>query len=146
MYHYLESGLTNIWLKNGYVEQRTPYGKALAIDDLPGLHQAIALALVEKPGKLEGREIRFLRSEMEMSQPSLATLIGVSAQSIALWEKDKSGVTGPAEKLLRLIVKGHFNGNATIRRAIDVLNGLDAAQHHSRMVFQESEKKWAHAS
>ncbi|MGF6710276.1 putative transcriptional regulator [Luteibacter sp. W1I16] len=146
MYHYLESGLPNIWLKNGYVEQQSPYGKTIAIDDLLGLHRTIALALVEKPRKLNGAEIRFLRTEMELSQSALAGFIGVSAQSIALWEKDKSGITGPAEKLIRLIVKGHFNGNATIRRAIDVLNGLDAADHQSRLIFQEHGRKWSHAA
>ncbi|HXO99430.1 MAG TPA: transcriptional regulator [Luteibacter sp.] len=146
MYHYLESGLTNIWLRNGYVEEQTPYGKAIAIDDLPGLHQTIALALVEKAGKLEGSEIRFLRTEMELSQPSLATLVGVTAQSIALWEKDKSGITGPAERLLRLIVKGHFNGNATIRRAIDVMNTLDSVRRQGRLIFEEDGKKWSRAA
>ena len=64
MYHYRESGLRNVWLANGYAEQETPYGPGLAIDDLAGLHHAIARGLVAKGGKLTGAELRFLRLEM----------------------------------------------------------------------------------
>jgi len=146
MYHYIESGLKNIWLRNGYVEHDTPYGKGVSVEDVTGLHEAIALQLAKKPGKLTGPEIRFLRKEMEMSQTSLASFIGVSAQSLALWEKSKGRITVPAERLLRLIVKGHYNGNVTIRRAIEVLNSLDVEKHESKLVFQETDKKWKSAA
>jgi len=80
---------------------------------------------------------------MEMAQSTLAAIFGVSVQTLALWEKSKSKITAPAEKLLRLVVKGHFNGNATIRRAIEVLNHLDIEEYESKLVFQENGKKWS---
>jgi putative transcriptional regulator len=142
MYHYVESGLDNIWLRNGYLEEDTPYGPTVAFKDILGLHESISLAIVEKAGSLSGAEIRFLRRQMEMSQVSLGELIGVTSQSVALWEKGKAPITSPIDKLLRLIVKGHYSGQATIRRAINALNHRDQEDHTARLVFQESGKKW----
>lgn len=142
MYHYVECGLDNIWLRNGYLEESTPYGPTVAFKDIPGLHESISLAVVEQAGKLSGAEIRFLRRQMEMSQVSLADLIGVTSQSVALWEKGKAPMTPPTDKLLRLIVKGHYSGQVTVRRAIDALNRRDQEDHAERLVFQASDKKW----
>ncbi len=52
MYHYTDGGLRNVWLANGYQVQKTPYGEAVAIDDLEGLTQAICTALTNNPSKL----------------------------------------------------------------------------------------------
>jgi DNA-binding transcriptional regulator YiaG len=146
MYHYVESGLDNIWLRNGYVEEDTAYGPTVAFKDILGLHESISLAIVEQAGKLSGAEIRFLRRQMEMSQVSLAELIGVTSQSLALWEKAKAPITPPSDKLLRLIIKGHYSGQVTVRRAIDALNHRDQEGHAARLVFQEADKKWKSVS
>jgi DNA-binding transcriptional regulator YiaG len=142
MYHYVESGLDNVWLRNGYIEEETAYGPTVAFKDIAGLHRSISLAIVEQAGKLRGGEIRFLRRQMEMSQVSLAELIGVTSQSVALWEKGKALITSPSDKLLRLIIKAHYSGQVTVRRAIDALNQRDQDDHAHRLVFQESGRKW----
>lgn len=142
MYHFIESGLPNIWLRNGYTEENSPYGPTVAFEDIFGLHRAIAHALIERNGILAGEEIRFLRQHMELSQESLGNLIGIGVQSVALWEKNRSRITATAEKLLRLIVRGHLSGNATIRRAIDALNHLDATAHADKLVFETQGGGW----
>ena len=48
MYHFTESGLANAWLANGHQVKHTSYGEAMAIDDIDGLHLAIAQNLIEK--------------------------------------------------------------------------------------------------
>jgi DNA-binding transcriptional regulator YiaG len=142
MYHYVESGLDNIWLRNGYLEEKTAYGPTLAFNDIAGLHRSISLAVVEQSGELRGTEIRFLRRQLDMSQASLAELIGVTSHSLALWEKGEAPITSPADKLLRLMVKGHYRAQLTVRRAVDALSrrGQDACGQ--RLVFQESGRKW----
>ncbi|AIC11373.1 transcriptional regulator [Xylella fastidiosa subsp. fastidiosa] len=142
MYHYTESGLRNVWLRNGFTVHKTPYGDGIAIDDLPGLHKSLSLALVMKPGKLSGTEIRFMRKEIEMSQSSLAALLGTNVQTLAAWEKGKAKISGPADKMLRFLVKGHFSGNVHVRRLLDVLNSLDSANYEGKMIFQEENRKW----
>lgn len=89
-YHYRECGLDNVWLLNGYELHDTPYGKGVSFVDVEGLDAAIAKALTEKPAPLTGRELRFLRIMLDMSQKSLGELFGKSAQTVALWEKSEA--------------------------------------------------------
>ena len=142
MYRYTESGLRNVWLRNGFAVHETPYGSGVSIEGVDGLHKALALALVMKPGKLSGAEARFLRKEMELSHSSLATSLGTSVQTVAAWEKGKAKISGPADKMLRILVKGHFNNNVHVKRLIEALNNLDLQDHEDKMVFHEEERKW----
>jgi len=142
MYHYLESGLRNVWLLNGFTYHDTPYGKGVSIEDIDGLHKVLTQSLVMKPGRLAGSEIRFLRKEMELSQRSLAACLGVNIQTLAAWEKSKARIPGPADRMLRILVKGHFNNNVQVKRLIDALNDLETARHEHRIVFEESGNQW----
>ena len=74
-YHYLESGLDNIYLLNGFKYIDSPRGKQVTIKDIDGLHKAIGCILIKEKKNLSGKEIRFLRHEMLMSQSTLALLI-----------------------------------------------------------------------
>ena len=49
----------------------------MAIDDIDGLHLAIAQNLIEKKGSLTGKEFRFLRTLMGSSQIGIAGMLGV---------------------------------------------------------------------
>ena len=100
MYHYTDGGLRHIWLANGYERVETPYGKALIIQDLPGLTRAICKALIRKNSKLTGAEFRYLRQAMLMSQASLGRTLGRTDQAIAGWEKN-SKVPKFADQMLR---------------------------------------------
>lgn len=86
MYEYTESGLRNVVLTSGYKIIETPYGQAVSISNLDGLHKAIAEHLIQQPF-LSGREFRFLRIEMDMTQERLGLYLGVSAQRIGQIEK-----------------------------------------------------------
>jgi putative transcriptional regulator len=82
MYHYRECGLPNVYLVNGYREIETPYGRGVSIEDVEGLHMAIAHALVEEQPSLTGPEVRFIRKLLELTQTQLAALLGVEDQSV----------------------------------------------------------------
>jgi len=142
MYHYTESGLRNVWLRNGFTWQDTPYGQGISIDDVTGLHKTLAQELVMQSGRLSGTEIRFLRKEMELSQTALAACLGVNAQTIALWEKGKARISGPADRMLRIMVKGHFSSNVHVKRLIEALNNREQVRQENRMVFQETGSQW----
>jgi len=146
MYHYLESGLRNVYLRNGYKLSKSPYGDTVAIQDLPGLHKALAMKLVMKPAKLSGTEIRFLRKEMELSQASLCAMLGVNVQTLAAWEKGGTKITAPSDKLLRLVVKGTYSGTVPVLKIIEALNNMDLQQHESKLVFREEGNKWVAAA
>ena len=103
-YHYRECGLDNVWLLNGYELHDTPYGKGVSFVDVEGLDAAIAKALTEKPAPLTGRELRFLRIMLDMSQKSLGELFGKSAQTVALWEKSEA-LNPEVEYLIRHVYR-----------------------------------------
>ncbi|MBM3496740.1 MAG: helix-turn-helix domain-containing protein [Armatimonadetes bacterium] len=138
-YHYTESGLTNVWLANGYSIRKTKYGEGVSIRDVDGLHRALAQALANKP-RLTGTEVRFLRKEMGLSQRGLGELLGVTDQAVALWER-KGRLPKTADRLLRLIYVEHVKGNAPIRATIQRVNEMDATPHE-RIIAQEAKDGW----
>ena len=83
MYHYTESGLSNVYLKNGVTVEEIDGEEYTSIDDMNGLHSAIAQAVVDSNRPLVYEEFKFLRIEMNVSQKMLATRFGVDEQTIA---------------------------------------------------------------
>lgn len=138
-YHYTESGLTNVWLANGFTLRKTKYGQGVSIHNVDGLHRALARMLAQKP-RLSGAEVRFLRKEMGMSQRGLGELLGVTDQAVALWER-KGRLPRTADRLLRLIYIEHDKGNAPIAGFIRRLNELDQ-QDHERIIAEEAKSGW----
>ena len=138
-YHYTECGLTNVWLANGYAIRKTKYGEGVSIHDVDGLHRALARALSNKPN-LTGAEVRFLRKEMGLSQRGLGELLGVTDQSVALWER-KGRLPRTADRLLRLIYVEHDKGNAPIVSFIQRINDLDQNDHDS-IIAEEAKGGW----
>ena len=124
MYHDTDGGLRNIWLANGYEREETPYGKALTIQDLPGLTRAICKALIRKNSKLTGAEFRYLRQAMLMSQASLGRTLGRTDQAIAGWEKN-SKVPKFADQMLRVVYAAHAGGNEQVKNIIHAMNDVE---------------------
>lgn len=142
MYHYTESGLQNVWLRNGYTKHETDYGEGVSIRDVDGLHRAIGLSLARRP-RLTGTQLRFLRKEMGMSQHVFAQLIGTSEQTISLWER-RGHMTKVADRMTKLIYVEHTCGNVKIREVIERLNDLDGRAE--RLDFEDSNGRWQEAA
>jgi len=140
LYHYLESGLRNIWLANGFTVHETEYGRGIAIADVDGLHKAIALNLVRNKPRLTGADFRYLRKELGLSQAALGKLWGYEAQSIALWEK-RGRVPLIADRFIRVYYREAAEGNAHIADTIERLNDMDIRQD-DRLVFEETQGMW----
>lgn len=104
-HHYTESGLDNVWLQGGVARHVTPYGAGVAIDDVDGLNAAIANWIVERKSYWRGRELKFLRKRLDLSQKGLADLLGYSDQQVRRWENDVAEMPNPASRLLRLLVR-----------------------------------------
>jgi len=75
-YHYVQCGLDNVWLENGFQTIDTPYGKQVKIDQADQLDAAIAEYLTRKPEPLTGAELRFLRLQLDLSQKRLGERAG----------------------------------------------------------------------
>jgi DNA-binding transcriptional regulator YiaG len=145
MYHYTESGLRNVWLVNGYTLRKTPYGKGVAIDNLEGLHRAIARQIVGLARPLTGAEFRFLRKQLELSQAGLADHLGCNVQALARWEKSKSRIPKPAERLLRALYRESDEGNAQILDLVARI-GRRGATERAKLEFARRRGKWKAAA
>lgn len=144
-YHYTECGLDNIYLLNGVETVETPRGKGVKIEDMEGLHRAIALILVREKKELSGKEFRFLRHEINMTQLVLAALLGVDAQTVARWEKGVSEkIPGPAQGIIRLLYEEQTNGNQAICEPLRRLAELDelANSDEEAIEFEDTEEGW----
>jgi putative transcriptional regulator len=145
LYHYRECGLDNICLVNGVRYKSSTKGVRIHIDDLEGLHLAIGRMLISEKKRLNGRDLRFLRHELNLTQEHLAALLYTDVQSIARWEKGKTKVPGPADRLIRLLYKERVNGNEGICEPLRKLAELDEMTNEDEspmVMFAESSQGW----
>jgi len=140
MYHYTDSGLNNVWLQNGYNVMDTPYGKAVSIDDADGLHQLLAIQLTRKKGRLTGKEFRFLRVLLGLSQQSTGQMQGLTEQAVSLWERTGK-VPVAADAILRMLVLEKLIGDGKMG---DIINRINTVERlvNQKIVATEHKKKW----
>jgi len=143
MYHFKECGLENVHLVNGYEEIETPSGKAVKFQDLDGLHQAISKWIVEKAEPLNGKEFRFLRVELDLSQKALGGIMEKSDQTIANWEKGIDPVPVLADKALRDLYSESIN-TLPIAGLLKRLSEVDRELHEKLITLKllEHERHW----
>lgn len=141
-YHYRTCGLDNVYLVNGFSIKETRYGQAVTIDDMDGLHRTIGRRLALKKKDLAGRELRFLRHELGLSQDRLGRLLGRTSQAVARWEKGQARITDPAQSLIRLLYLEHVGGNRKIKALLQEFEERDEVIEERRMIFKETERGW----
>lgn len=102
-YHYLESGLDNIWLC-GIELLRCPCGEEGPLIPNPvELHNLIGACLVSQKHSLSGKEIRFLRKRLALTGIKFAELLGVDNATLSRWENDKEKPSSLADRCIRLL-------------------------------------------
>lgn len=143
--HYPACGLDDVYLLNGYEWHNTPYGKGVSVKNLDELRKAIGLHLAMHKKALSGKEVRFLRKQMDLSQSGLSRLFGVDSQTIARWEKGQARVPGTAEGLLRVVYLEHTLGCVKVHELLSELDETDATIS-GRQVFERTEDGWRPAA
>lgn len=100
-YHYIESGLDNVFI-NGLEPIIDDEGdEVITINSIAALHVEIARGIVTRDGSMTGNELRFLRSEMGMTQMQLASVVNKEGQTVGRWERDEFPIDPNAETLIR---------------------------------------------
>ena len=143
--HRYECGLPNIFLRNGYRVVETPYGRGIAVENVEGLHRAIASTLVRERVHLTGPEVRFVRKYLEMTQSQLAALLGVEEQSVRRWEK-LPRVPKPADRAVRLLFLDQTRGKIKTPTLASIVKQVESAGSDPAVVrFQfrpRAREKW----
>ncbi len=133
-YHYLECGLDDVYLVNGFERFETPRGASVAIREIDTLHRVIGEHLCRDKKGLNGKEFRFLRREMLMSQSMLANLFDVKEQTVHRWETGKSPVPRATERLIRLM---YMNKVSNVRDRLKKIADLeDEIDHRQDMILK----------
>lgn len=144
-YQYLGCGLDNVFLVGGVREITTPRGKSVHIENLESLHRAIGLWLVHEKKNLSGKEFRFLRHEINLTQQYLAALLNTDVQNVGRWERgDGDKVPGPAQAVIRLLYDEKMNGNKAICEPLARLAELDEQfGEDDEIRMTETDEGWA---
>jgi DNA-binding transcriptional regulator YiaG len=140
MYHYTECGLDNVWLENGYTVRKTAYGEATSVIDVDGLLKALALSLTKKKGRLTGKELRFMRTCMCLSQGRLGKLVGSSENAVSLWERHGK-VPKTEDAVVRMLVLEKYAGDGNMEKALELANDVDRMVNQ-RLVAKARAHEW----
>lgn len=101
-YNYRACGLDNVIIHGLKPVNDDEGNETYAIPHINKLHKTIAILLIEKPFALNGQELRFLRSELGMTQAELAKLVNRQPLTISRWERDEIAIEDNAEVIIRL--------------------------------------------
>jgi DNA-binding transcriptional regulator YiaG len=143
--HYKACGLDDVYLASGYEIEDTPHGKGISVKNADELHKAIGAFLVSNKKLLAGKEVRFLRHQMDLTQSELARLLGTSAQQVARYEKEESSIPGPTDRILRLLYKEHLQQVIAVKDLLTILDEMDD-RTTQKMIFERADGTWNKAA
>jgi DNA-binding transcriptional regulator YiaG len=101
-YRYTDSGLDNVMIEGVNFVADDAGEECVLIPNVNGLHKTIAHGIVARRGSMSGRELRFIRTEMGMTQAQLAEMLHREPLAVSRWERGESPIDGNAEALVRL--------------------------------------------
>jgi DNA-binding transcriptional regulator YiaG len=139
--HFTACGLDNVLLGSGYDVVDTPEGRGVRIRNLDELHCAIGEFLAVHKKTLIGKELRYLRQHMNLTQAELGHLIGLSSQQVARWEKGQCEISGAAESLLRVLFMEHLRKDISVRGLLLELGERDGSTE-DKTLFVSTERGW----
>ena len=118
-YHFIESGLPNVYLIGITYTVCKLCNRQLA--DTPAikkLMRVIARAVVESDAALTGLEIRFLRKRLGKKSTEFGSILGVGLKTLSRWENGHNPPDLSADKLIRILYSV-LSGDERLRRNVD---------------------------
>lgn len=111
-YNYKESGLDNVILKGIELVHCDNCGNEdPIIPAMDKLHALIAEALICKPARLQGKEVRFLRKYMRKSAREFAKILHMDPSTVSKWENNEDPVGQQSDLLIRALVTAKEDGS-----------------------------------
>jgi putative transcriptional regulator len=144
-YHYTQCGLDDVYLLNGYKRHQTPYGAGVTVEDVEGLHEVIAKHVSLNKALLSGKEFRFLRKLLDLTQAEVAGFLACDVQSVARWEKGKTDINGAADKLMRILYLSSRHAGIDAAELIKKIAALDTKIVDQQM-FEDTPDGWKAAA
>ena len=82
----------------------------VVIPKMGQLMRTLALAVVSKPYRLRGEEVRFLRKYLNMTGEEFSKLLTIDKTTLSKWENNADPVGEQSDRLIRTIVLGLDKG------------------------------------
>ncbi len=101
-YRYTDSGLDNVIIEGVNFLADDAGEECLSIPNINALHKTIAHGIVMRRGSMSGRELRFIRTEMGMTQAQLAEMLHREPLAVSRWERGECPLDANAEAVVRL--------------------------------------------
>jgi DNA-binding transcriptional regulator YiaG len=102
-YKYTECGLDNVVIHGMNIVADDAGEKVYAIRNVMGLHKLIAHCIVKHQRGISSKELRFLRTEMGLTQHQLAEIVKKDHQTVGRWERGETPIDQAAELIVRLL-------------------------------------------
>lgn len=104
-YEFPESGLKNVVLCGIELVHCDACGNEdPIIPAMNSLFRTLALALVNKPYRLAGEEVRFLRKYLHLTQDKFSRLLHIDKTTLSKWENDDDPVGTQSDLAIRMLV------------------------------------------
>lgn len=102
-YRYTECGLDNVIIEGMEVVIDDAGEETYTIPYINELHRIIAHAIIVHEHGISGKELRFLRTEMGITQEEMATLLHAGRVSVSRWERGESPMDSQTEFMIRVL-------------------------------------------
>ena len=130
-FHYTACGLDNVYIE-GLSEVVDHAGNStITIAGINQLHKVICEGIVCHSNSMNGDELRFLRSEMGMTQAELAGFLHCAPLTVGRWERGEGEIGGSNEALIRMLAIEKLSLN--VEKTVDEISAssVPSAQNQS---------------
>jgi DNA-binding transcriptional regulator YiaG len=100
-YQYTQSGLDNVFLEGIETEIDDTDQPCVRIPSVRELHRVIATGIVQRESAFSPAELRFLRTELGLTQAQLALIVHVDTQTVGRWERGETPIQETADTVIR---------------------------------------------
>lgn len=148
VYHYVESGLDNVYLVNVDIRRCDACGCVTPrIPRINELHAVIGRAIALKGELLSGAEARYLRKHLGMKGKEWAEILHVDVATLSRWEGEERPIGSQSDMLMRLL---YFNilverGTSLPERLIERIAAIAQSRHSELAVLIDPAKRQAYS-
>ena len=138
MHPFVDGGLQNVWLSNGYRIKKTKNGRSVIVHNPQGLKRTICSALCVKSIPLTGAEFRYLCTELHLSSAVLCKRLALTESQLLEWES-ANRIPRHADTFIRIMYAVHLDRPERVKRLDSSTLTMNQKVY---FVLQHTDKGW----
>lgn len=140
VYRYTECGLDNVIIKGVAFVTDDQGEQVLHIPAINCLHKTIALGIVVSQRRMSGNELRFLRTELGLTQDELGQFVQRDVRTVARWEGDETPIQKAPEVCVRALAVRGLQLDITLRGIVEVMSKRRRGSADEKILIDGSKK------